>query len=178
MNEVHLKVPFRGFRGRGLNHFVGAIRARKRIRLRLKHKAHPQDISHRFPQGFIGFEVGIGIDIGMDFEADVIFIQEIAEFVGDVDGLPHFSDHPLTEAEGFVGFFIVDKHEPALLFPEENDDSGKLGGSAPHLGIGTNADLQTVTIFDLPFDGVADSIQDIPFNSFAIESPPGHMGDF
>jgi hypothetical protein len=63
----------------------------------------------------------------MYFKTDIIFIQQVAEFVSDIHRFPNFSDHALTKAEGFLGLFVMDKHESALFLPEENDDGGKLG---------------------------------------------------
>jgi len=164
-------LPFPPF----LNHLVRAARRRKCIRLGFEHKAHAQDIAHGFFEGSIALEVRVGIDICMDFQFYVVFIEQVAKRIGHFYRTSHFQDHAFAQGHFAHHFIIGNKHKAAPFFPQEDDNGGKMHLVADHLGVGSDAHLEPIAFGLFTPDGFFYCIQQRLRDALAIESSPFHV---
>jgi hypothetical protein len=70
------------------------------------------------------------------------------------------------------GLFIVNEHEPAMAFPQKNNDSCKFRFQTFYLGVGADADLQAIAFLGLPADRVFNGLNDGKFDDITIKFSP------
>ena len=78
-----------------MDQFVSTVGAREGLGLGFEAKAHTNDIAHSFFKSAVRFEVGTGIDVGVNFQVDLVLLEQWSKLVGGVDRVLHFQEHAL-----------------------------------------------------------------------------------
>jgi len=160
------------FFGGTLDHLIGAVGTRKGVGFAFKHKTHTQYIAHRLAQGDIRLEVRIGIDVGMDFQRDVVLVEQVAKLVSNVNGFADLGDHAFAKRHLLFRTVMVNKHESAFFFAKENNDGRKLDDFGSHLRVCPDTDFELVPLARFFDDHLFDGRFNGEFYLVAVESSP------
>jgi hypothetical protein len=90
----------------------------------------------------------------VNFHVYIVFCKQGTKFICDLDAARNLNQHALFNAVPGFCFFIVNEHEPTMSFPQKNNYRRKFCFCAFNLGIGSNANLQMISILGLPPDSV------------------------
>lgn len=157
-----------------VDYLIGAATTGKCVWFGFEGKAHTQYVTHGFTECEVTFELGVGVDVCMDFHVYVVFCEHVTEFVGDLNAFGDFYKHAFFDAVGVAGFFIVNEHESAVAFAKEYDDGSEFGVCAFDLGVSADAYFEVKAFGGFVDDGLADFVLNGQLDLFAVESSPFH----